>query len=382
MGFKIESHIATKAETVKGVEAKTQKKEQFWNKELSFVNSFGDKKKERFYLDLRVLLVAGVDLKSAIEIIIEEQQKDKEKVIFEAIYNDIIKGKPLADALKNTGKFSDYEYYSIKIGEETNRLNQVLEELMKYYADQSELKKQVISVMTYPLFVFGITIGLVYFMMTSVVPMFADVFKQFGGDLPPLTKKIVYISNNFPFYVLVFSLSVTALIVLVYTQKNQEWFRKSVSSIALRIPKVGQLIKLVYLARFTQSMQLLLSSKTPLVRSLDLTSKMIKFYPLQMAIIQMAEDIKVGKSLHSGMAQFNIFPNRMLSLIKVGEEVNQLEMILQKLSDQYQEDLKHQTKLIGKLMEPIIILIIGGIVGVILVAMYMPMFNLSNVMIQ
>ena len=382
MGFKIESHIATKAETVKGVEAKTQKKEQFWNKELSFVNSFGDKKKERFYLDLRVLLVAGVDLKSAIEIIIEEQQKDKEKVIFEAIYNDIIKGKPLADALKNTGKFSDYEYYSIKIGEETNRLNQVLEELMKYYADQSEIKKQVISVMTYPLFVFGITIGLVYFMMTSVVPMFADVFKQFGGDLPPLTKKIVYISNNFPFYVLVFSLSVTALIVLVHTQKNQEWFRKSVSSIALRIPKVGQLIKLVYLARFTQSMQLLLSSKTPLVRSLDLTSKMIKFYPLQMAIIQMAEDIKVGKSLHSGMAQFKIFPNRMLSLIKVGEEVNQLEMILQKLSDQYQEDLKHQTKLIGKLMEPIIILIIGGIVGVILVAMYMPMFNLSNVMIQ
>ena len=382
MGFKIESHIATKVDTVKGIEAKTQKKEQFWNKELSFVNSFGDKKKERFYLDLRVLLVAGVDLKSAIEIIIEEQQKDKEKLIFEAIYNDIIKGKPLADALKNTGKFSDYEYYSIKIGEETNRLNQVLEELMKYYADQSELKKQVISVMTYPLFVFGITIGLVYFMMTSVVPMFADVFKQFGGDLPPLTKKIVYISNNFPFYVLVFSLSVTAIVVLVYTQKNQVWFRKSVSTIALRIPKVGQLIKLVYLARFTQSMQLLLSSKTPLVRSLDLTSKMIKFYPLQMAIIQMAEDIKVGKSLHSGMAQFKIFPNRMLSLIKVGEEVNQLEMILQKLSDQYQEDLKHQTKLIGKLMEPIIILIIGAIVGVILVAMYMPMFNLSNVMIQ
>lgn len=379
MSFKLEQNIAVET---KSASAETGKKEKFWNKEIALLNSFGDKKKERFYMDMKVLLIAGVDLKSAIEIIIDEQQKDKDKVLFEKIHTDILRGKSLAESLKATGKFSEYEYFSIKIGEETNRLNDVLDELMKYYADQAELKKQIMSVLTYPIFVFAITLGLVYFMMTSVVPMFSDVFRQFGADLPPLTKKIVYISDHFPTYAMIFAAVVTAIVVLIYTQRQQEWFKKSVSSLVLRIPKVGQLVRLVYLSRFTQSMQLLLSSKTPLVRSLELTSQMIKFYPIQTALDQMVEDIKKGKTLHEGMAQFRIFPQRMLSLIKVGEEVNQLEMILDRLSAQYRDDLKHQTKIIGKLMEPIIILIIGAIVGVILVAMYLPMFNLSNVMVQ
>ena len=377
MSIKLEQNIA-----VKSSESTEKKSEKIWNKEISLFNSFGDKKKERFYLDMRVLLVAGVDLKSAIEIIIEEQHKDKDKVLFEKIHTDILKGRSLADSLKSTGKFSEYEYFSIKIGEETNRLIEVLDELMKYYADQAELKKQIIGVLTYPVFVFAITLGLVYFMMTSVVPMFSDVFKQFGADLPPLTKKIVAISNNFPTYALVFFSVTIAIALLMYSQRSQEWFRSSMSALVLRIPKVGALVRLVYLARFTQSMQLLLSSKTPLVRSLELTAQMIRFYPIQTALEQMVEDIKKGKTLHEGMSQFKIFPKRMLSLIKVGEEVNQLEMILDRLSDQYRADLKHQTKIIGKLMEPIIIVIIGGIVGVILVAMYLPMFNLSNVMVQ
>ena len=377
MSIKLEQNIA-----VKSAETEKKKSEKIWNKEISLFNSFGDKKKERFYLDMRVLLVAGVDLKSAIEIIIEEQHKDKDKVLFEKIHADILKGRSLADSLKSTSKFSEYEYFSIKIGEETNRLIEVLDELMKYYADQAELKKQIIGVLTYPVFVFAITLGLVYFMMTSVVPMFSDVFKQFGADLPPLTKKIVAISNNFPTYALVFFSVTIAIALLMYYQRSQEWFRSSMSALVLRIPKVGALVRLVYLARFTQSMQLLLSSKTPLVRSLELTAQMIRFYPIQTALEQMVEDIKKGKTLHEGMSQFKIFPKRMLSLIKVGEEVNQLEMILDRLSDQYRADLKHQTKIIGKLMEPIIIVIIGGIVGVILVAMYLPMFNLSNVMVQ
>jgi type IV pilus assembly protein PilC len=113
-----------------------------------------------------------------------------------------------------------------------------------------------------------------------------------------------------------------------------------------------------------------------------LTEKMVKFYPLQQAIDRMKTDITMGKSLHSGMSDFKVFPKRMISLVKVGEEVNQLEVMLKKLSEQYNEELKHQTKMIGKIMEPLIILIIGLFVGLILVAMYMPMFNLSNIMAQ
>jgi type IV pilus assembly protein PilC len=358
------------------------RKENIFNRDIQLFNSFNDKKKERFYMDLRILLMAGVDLKSALELIIEEQPKERDKLFFSAIYQDVIKGKSLADALKTSGKFSEYEYFSIEIGEESSRLNEVLEELMNYYADQAALKKQIMAVLSYPLFVFVITIGLVYFMLTSVVPMFADVFKQFGSELPPLTLKVIALSENFPFYAMVTSLGITGIGLFVYWQKDEEYFRKSTSSVFLRIPKVGQLIKLVYLARFTQAMHLLLASKTPLVRSLDLTHRMIRFYPLQVAINQMKEDVMKGKSLHNGMSAFSIFPKRMLSLIKVGEEVNQLETMLGKLSKQYNEELKYQTNVIGKIMEPMILLVIGCIVGVILVAMYMPMFNLSNLMAQ
>jgi len=358
------------------------RKENIFNRDIQLFNSFNDKKKERFYMDLRILLMAGIDLKTALELIIEEQPKEKDKVFFGTIYDDVIKGKSLADALKKSGKFSEYEYFSIEIGEESNRLNEVLEELMNYYSDQAALKKQIISVLSYPMFVFVITIGLVYFMLTSVVPMFADVFKQFGSELPSLTLKVIYLSENFPFYAMITAIVVIGIGLLVYWQKNEIWFRNGTSSVFLKIPKVGQLIKLVYLARFTQAMHLLLASKTPLVRSLELTTRMIKFYPLQVAITQMKEDVTKGKTLHESMSAFSIFPKRMLSLIKVGEQVNQLETMLGKLSKQYNEELKYQTNVIGKIMEPLILLIIGCIVGVILVAMYMPMFNLSNLMAQ
>lgn len=381
MSIKLNSHIGTKPGVV--TQTKEKKKENFFNRDIQlFGNKFGNKKKERFYMDLRTLLMAGVDLKSALEIIIEEQEKEKDRDLFVKIYEDILKGKSLSEGLKSTGKFSEYEYFSIEIGEESNRLNEVLSELMNYYADQAALKKQITSVLSYPLFVFAITIGLVYFMMTSVVPMFADVFKQFGSELPKLTQKVIYLSENFPFFFMIFALIVGVIALIVRTQKDQEWFRKSTSAFVLRIPKVGSLISVIYLARFTQSMHLLLASKTPLVKSLDLTQKMVKFYPIQVAIEQIKEDIKKGKTMHEGMAAFSIFPNRMLSLVKVGEQVNQLETMLGKLAKQYNEELKYQTTIIGKIMEPLILLIIGSIVGLILVAMYMPMFNLSNIMAQ
>jgi type IV pilus assembly protein PilC len=378
MSIKVNQHIETRA-----VQKAKMKKENFFQKDIQlFGSGFGDKKKEGFFSDLRTLLVAGVDLRSSLEIIIEEQEKKKDKEFFQGLYEDIMKGKSLAASMRESGKFSDYEYYSVEIGEESNRLSEVLDELIRFYAGRIALKKQIYSVLSYPLFVLMITIGLVYFMMNNVVPMFADVYKQFGSELPGLTKKIVAISNNFPFYIMIFGGIAAGVLVFIGTQKKQEWFRKSVSAVAMKIPKVRTLVQMTYLARFTQSMHLLLSSKTPLVHSLELTRKMIKFYPLEVAIDQIVQDVAKGKSLHEGMAKFSIFPARMISLIKVGEGVNQLEPMLKKLCEQYNEDLKHQTTIIGKIMEPMIILIIGLVVGIILVAMYMPMFNMSNIIAQ
>ena len=377
MGFKVDQNII-----VNKVDVPSKSKSWFTADIDLFGGNFGAKKKERFYLDLRTLLAADVDLRTALEIIMDEQEKQKDIDTLKIIYETVIKGKSLSEGLSVSNRFSEYEFYCIQIGEESNRLVEVLDELINYYADQSAMKKQITSVLSYPLFVFAITIGLVYFMMTSVVPMFADVFKQFGSELPALTLKVIYLSENFPFFFLVFVTVGGSLFFILRSQRNQVWFRKYTSLFILKIPTVGNLVKIIYLGRMTQSLHLLLSAKTPLIKSLELTEKLVKFYPIQVAINQIQHDIKKGKTLYEGMSNFEIFPKRMLSLVKVGEQVNQLETMMGKLSNQYSTELKYQTTIIGKIMEPLILLIIGGIVGVILVAMYMPMFNLSNIMTQ
>lgn len=375
--MKINQHIDTVS-----VGNPPKEKVNFLSQEIRLFSRFNDKKRERFYSDLQVLLHSGIDLKSAFEIIIAEQEKEAEVSFFTGIYNDVILGNSLADALKKTDKFSDYEFYSIHIGEESNQLNTVLGELALYFKEKIELKKQIISVLSYPGFVFGITIGIVYFMLNYIVPMFSDVFKQLGGKLPALTQNIIYISEHFWFYALIFFGVIAVIGIFIYTQKNEEWFRKGLSKTVLKIPVINGMTSKIYLARFVQSMHLLLSSKTPLVKSLDLTGKMIRFYPLEVALTDIKAKVTKGESLHSVMKTHSIFPKRLVSLVKVGEEVNQLEAMLAKVAKQYSEELKHETAIIGKIMEPLILLIIGVIVGVILVAMYMPMFNLSNLMAQ
>ncbi len=135
----------------------------------------------------------------------------------------------------------------------------------------------------------------------------------------------------------------------------------------------------IYLARMCQSMSLLLSSKSPLIQTLELVEEMIGFYPIEDAMKKTRKQILKGESLHVGLSNFPIFDKRLISLIKIAEEVNKLDSTFERLSKQYQDDVEYETKLIGTIIEPLIIVLIGLVVGVIMVAMYMPMFNLSNV---
>ena len=147
----------------------------------------------------------------------------------------------------------------------------------------------------------------------------------------------------------------------------------------MRLPVFGKLIQKVYLARMCQSLSLLLGAKTPLVNAFTLVEEMIGFYPIESAIKQIKGEIVKGESLHQGLAKFAIFDKRLVSLTKIAEEINQLDKTFERLSKQYQEDIEFRTKLIGTIIEPLIIVVIGLVVGVIMVSMYMPMFNLSNV---
>lgn len=348
-------------------------------KELAFGKTFNDKSKEEFYKEFSSLLSNGIDIQRTLAILIEEQSKAKVKLVLEEVQDALVKGNALSEALKKTGHFTSYEFQSIRIGEETGRLEIILEHLSEYFTNKVKLRRQLISVFTYPSFVILITIGVLYFMLNSVVPMFEDVFKQFGQDLPPLTQKIIFLSKHFSTVLMYFLLGLIALIIYGYTQRKEAWFRNATSSIVLRLPIFGPLMKKIYLARTCQSLSLLLGSKTPLVTTLQLIEEMIGFYPIENALEKIRKDIMKGDSFHKGLSQFKIFDQRLISLTKIAEETNQLDTTYARLSKQYQEDIEYKTKLIGTIIEPMIIVIIGVVVGVIMVSMYLPMFNLSNV---
>ncbi len=348
-------------------------------REISLRPAFSDKAKETFYNEFTNLMESGVDVQRIMTLLIEEESNQKTKSVLESVLGLLVKGNSLSDSFKESGHFSAYEYQSIKIGEETGRLKIITEHLSEYFSSKVKLRRQLVGVFTYPAFVIVITIGVLYFMLNSVVPMFEDVFKQFGADLPYLTQKIIVVSKHFSTFLLYFIGVIVMLVVIGYTNKDKDWYRNTTSRIIMKLPVFGPLIKQIYVTRCLQSLSLLLYARTPLVRSLELVEEMIKFYPIEHALKQVQKDVVKGELLHKGLSKFTIFDRRLISLTKIAEETNQLDKTYDRLARQYQEDIEYKTKLIGTIIEPMIIVIIGGIVGVIMVAMYLPMFNLSNV---
>lgn len=349
------------------------------NFSLPNFKKFSDKQKEDFYREFSTLIKSGVDFNQALGILTNQQKTKFIRSIYRTINDDVVKGKSLHEAIKNYSYFSPYEYYSIKIGEDTKRLPEIFDQLQKYFTRKIKMKRQVVSVLAYPVFVLLITFAVLYFMLNFVVPMFASVFQQFGKDLPEITQFVVKISNNFNTIVLVFLGFVLSLFMGHKLLKHHDSYKNFISKVILKIPYFGSLIKKIYIARFCQSFSLLLSAKTPLITSLELTEKMISFYPLKSALAQSRKDILKGETLASSLKKHSFFPPKIISLTDIGEQINELDNMFDGLANQYNDDVDHSTKMIGTILEPLMIVLIGGIVGFIMIAMYSPMFNLSKI---
>ena len=169
------------------------------------------------------------------------------------------------------------------------------------------------------------------------------------------------------------------LVLTHFLLREKDKYRDVISKIVLRIPYFGNLIRKIYISRFCQSMNLLITSKTTLLTSLSLTSKMIGFYPIEKSIEKIKSDITKGASLHESLRKHSIYENKLVSMVEVAEQINQLDTMFERLTEQYNEEINHQTKMIGVILEPLIIIVIGVIVGIIMVSMYAPMFDLSKI---
>lgn len=350
------------------------------NKDIQlFGGGFNDKKKERFYSELTILFSSGLDIKTILDLIEAEQKKEKEKALFSKIRHDVLKGSTLSEALRRTGKFTDYEYHSIKIGEETGKLSEVLVELCDYFNRKIKQKRQIVSALTYPVIVVSFAFLITVMMLKYLVPLFGDIFSRFNAELPTLTKYTIKASNMVNDYALYVLLAGVLIGIFIYRNRQKAWYRKYTSIVLLKLPIIGPFIQKVYITRFCQTMSLLISAKTNLIEALQLTKNMLSFYPIEATIDPITEQIMKGRQFHECLAQFPVYNHRMISLIKVAEEVNQLDTMFAKLARQYSDEIDHESKVISNLLEPFIIIFLGLVVSTILISMYLPLFQLSTV---
>lgn len=338
-----------------------------------------DRKKEEFYLELSMLLLSGVDLKTAFELVLIDQQRKKEGRIFQEIKDDILQGDALSEALrKQKGRFSDYEYYSIQIGEETGRIGEVLKELALYYKNKIAQRRKIISALTYPILVLCTSLGAVFFMLKFVVPMFTDVFIRFGGELPWITAFILKVSNFMDQFFWWGVLLLCSIVAFIYVNRQKNWWRRWSSAVLLRIPVAGDLVRKIHLARFANTMRLLVSTDTPLLQAIQLVRQMSDFYPIQQSLLATEDLILHGESLHHSLGRFSFYPGKIVQLVKVGEEVNRLDFFFEQIANQLTDEVEYKTSTISNMLEPLIIIFLGLVVGLILIAMYLPMFQMSN----
>jgi len=336
--------------------------------------------KEEFYAEASILLGSGLDIKACLAVIISEQTKKKQKELFHTISEKIVNGKNLSDSLLETKKISLFEYYTLKIGEETGRLAEVLKQLADHYNKKIKQKRQIINTFSYPALVMFTAVLVIIFMMTFIVPLFEELFNRFQGELPALTRWVLQSSKFISANIYLILFFIAGIILTLFLARKRPAFRKIAAAIVLKIPVLNSILIKIYLSKFCQTMALLNSARIPILTSIQLSRKIIGFYPFEKALEDVEQRIINGDLLYEALRRHAVFDPKIVSLTKVGEEVNQLNVIYQKLNEQYHDEVQHRMTILDSILEPILIIFIGLFVAIVLVSMYLPMFKMSNTM--
>ena len=379
MGIKIDKRSKQKPQKRNHT---SPEKENWLKRDITlFGKKFGSKTKAYFYTELHILLESGISLKQSLSVIEEGLKKKNEKAIISKLSEEIIKGASLSDAMKTFDYFLKYEYFSIKIGEETGTLSKVVKQLATYFERKTEYRKNIISALTYPLIILSTAVLVILFMLRYVVPMFEEIFRQQQVELPGITLFIVNVSQFIQSYAWGIIISFVVLTILFFRLNKNDKFKQFQQRLLIKIPGINAVLKVTYTTQFIQAMSILLSAKVPMLNALYLVKDMIDFYPLKLKLNTIIQDIQKGKSLSQALSNHSdFFKADVMAMVSVAEQTNATAYIFDKLSHRYNDNLQRQSKTLSTFLEPIIILIVGVFVGFILVAMYLPMFKLSTVM--
>jgi type IV pilus assembly protein PilC len=345
---------------------------------FAFGKGLNDVRRERIFRDMHMLVQAGVDPRTVLELLVNAQRDQVSQAVLGRVRDGVMRGQLISDAMEGAAVFSPYEVHSVRIGEESGRLVPVCLQLAEHHADRIKLARTIRQAFAYPLFILAITLAVVFFMMNVVVPMFAQVFARSGAELPALTQAVLRVSHLVRTYWPFFAVLLIALVILQATMGKRIMSHPWVEQVLHHLPLYGELRRKALLARHCRAMAFLLQAGSPLDRALELCAHMAGSGRMERALAEVRHEVVHGRSLREAMAQEPLFDAQLIAMLGVAEEVKQLDVMYLRASERYAAEVQHSTTLLSSVLEPATILVIAVLVGTVLVAMYLPMFKLST----
>jgi type IV pilus assembly protein PilC len=330
---------------------------------------------------LSTMVNSGMSLLRSLYIIEEQTENDKLRDIWIEVRKDVEAGLALSDALrKHPDVFNDLYVAMVEAGETGGILDSTLVRVAEQLEKDAALRRQIKAAMIYPSLIGGFAFIVLFALVAFLVPVFETIFKDFGGELPAITKFTVWLSHMFTqrFYVLFGGIA--AVIWAFRTWKGTESGRMQWDRLKLKFPmKIGDIVQKVALARFSRTFSGLIAAGVPMLEAIEITGKTAGNKVIEKAMYDVRESVKKGGSLTAPMMEVpEAFPVMVTQMIGVGEETGALETMMTKIADFYEEQVAAAVKALTSILEPIMILAVGGIVGFIVIAMYLPMFKVYD----
>ena len=332
-----------------------------------------------FTRQFSVMIDAGLPLVQCLEILANQQEHKSFQKILLQVRQDVEAGSTLADAMQRHPKaFNNLYTNMIAAGEAGGILDTILQRLAIYIEKAVKLASQVKSALIYPIAVIVIAAIVVAVILLKVIPTFAALFTGLGAELPMPTRVVIQASNFLARYFILILIAIAGLIFAFQRYYATYQGRRVVDGLVLKLPILGMIMRKIAVARFCRTLATLTSSGVPILEALDITARTAGNAIIEDALIETKTAVEGGKTIVEPLRESGIFPNMVVQMIGVGEQTGALDAMLNKIGDFYEDEVDTAVAGLVKLLEPVMIFILGVIIGGIVIAMYLPMFTLIN----
>ncbi|MGL4339456.1 MAG: type II secretion system F family protein [Rhodoglobus sp.] len=328
---------------------------------------------------LATMIASGLSLVKALLILSEQTENKKLAAVLAEVRGDIESGSALSDGLaKHPLIFPRLMIYLVRSGEAGGFLDGALESIADSLESDVKLRATIKSALTYPVAVFIMAVLAVIVMLTFIVPIFQQMFASLGGELPVPTKILVVMSQNM-FWVLPLLIVCSVGFTLWWrANKHTDRVRRVVDPLKLKAPVFGQLFTKVAIARFARNFAAMIGAGVPILQSLSIVGETSGNWVIEQALIKVQESVRTGNSISGPLSQEPIFPAMVVQMMAVGEDSGSMETMLTKIADFYDEEVSSTAEALTSLIEPLMIAVIGSIIGGMIVALYMPIFSILD----